>query len=197
MKHIAPFLGITAPERRAALKLAWRNLPIPTSNELGQAAALLFAKSEREYHYAAFDLIQLHVEFADETFLAEYLEQLIATKSWWDTVDGLVTAGVSPLCWRYDATDIIHDWSESENMWLIRAAIGHQRGWKSNTEVEEVFSLCDRHWENKEFFVSKAIGWALRDITNIDPSAVRKFLALHPTKNAVAEREANRGLDRT
>ena len=196
MKHVAPFIGIATPERRAFTKEAWAGLRNPTSDELGDAAVALFALPEREYHYAACDLIARYIKCADEYFLTEYLEPLLTTKSWWDTVDSLVTAGVSPLCRRYDATKIINEWSASENMWLVRAAIGHQRGWKSDTDIPYVLEICDRHWAEKEFFVAKAIGWALRDLTSIKPAAVRSFLKAHPSKNTVALREAMRGLQR-
>jgi 3-methyladenine DNA glycosylase AlkD len=151
---------------------------------------------EREFHYASYDLLETYVDSADEFFLDEYLERLLTTSSWWDTVDGFVNAGVSPLCRRFDATAIIDDWSESENRWLIRAAIGHQRGWKKETDINYVLAICDRHWQDQEFFVAKAIGWALRDITSFDATAVRSFLNDHPTRNSVARREAERGLQR-
>ena len=196
MKHVAPFIGIATPERRALTKAAWTDLSLPTSDELGTAALSLFALPQREYHYAACDLIAKYTACADEYFLAEYLEQLLTTRSCWDTVDGLVTAGVSPLCLRYDAAEIIDEWSSSENIWLIRAAIGHQRGWKKDTDVKRILEICDQHWDEKEFFIAKAIGWALRDITRFDPRAVRSFLQVHPSPNSVAVREAQRGLDR-
>jgi len=62
---------------------------------------------------------------------------------------------------------------------LIRAAIQHQRGHKQSTDVPRVLELCDRHWVDPEFFVAKAIGWALRDLSRLDPDAVRRFLADH------------------
>ena len=196
MKNIAPFLGIATPERRAFTKAAWKELSQPTSDELGSAALALFTLPEREYHYAACDLISKYIASADEYFVPEYLEPLLMTKSWWDSVDSLVTAGVSPLCHRYDAADIIDEWSFSDNFWLVRAAIGHQRGWKKDTDIKRVFDICDQHWDEKEFFIAKAIGWALRDITRLDPTAVQIFLQQHPSPNTVAAREAQRGLDR-
>jgi 3-methyladenine DNA glycosylase AlkD len=196
MKHIAPFIGITAPDRRRLLKAHWRDLPTPSSKELGQACVKLMSLPEREFHYASYDLLETYVDSADEFFLDEYLERLLTTSSWWDTVDGFVNAGVSPLCRRFDATAIIDDWSESENRWLIRAAIGHQRGSKKETDIEDVLAICDRHWQDQEFFVAKAIGWALRDITSFDAKAVRSFLNDHPARNSVAQREAERGLQR-
>jgi 3-methyladenine DNA glycosylase AlkD len=195
MKEIAPFIGLTAPDRRRLAKEAWKSLRAPTSDELGKAALALMQLPQREYHYAAYDLIETRIDTTDDYFLAEHVEGLLITTPWWDTVDGLVNAAVSPLCYRYDATEIIDDWSNSGNTWLIRAAIGHQRGWKQNTDIERVFEICDQHWSNQEFFIAKAIGWALRDITRIDKRSVARFLKQRPTKNIVATREAQRGID--
>jgi 3-methyladenine DNA glycosylase AlkD len=194
MQNIAPFLGISAPERRRGLRPAWSVLTAPSSDELGDAARLLMAESEREFHYAAYDLIDRYRKQADDAFLAVYVTELLTTKPWWDTVDGLVTAAVSPLCRKYDAEWLIDEWSESGDRWLIRAAIGHQRGWKAQTDIGRVIGLCDRHWGNSEFFVAKAIGWALRDLARIDAPAVERFLDVHPDTNRVAIREAQRGL---
>lgn len=195
MKDVAPFLGIQAPERRRALRQAWKPLCKPSSDELGLAATALMAREEREYHYAASDLIDRYRSCADEFFLDGFMTGLLVTKPWWDTVDALVTAGVSPMCREFDADWLIDEWSKSQDRWLIRAAITHQRGWKQETNIDRVLVLCDRHWGNKEFFIAKAIGWALRDIAWIDPKAVKTFLAHHSDQNSVARREAQRGLD--
>jgi 3-methyladenine DNA glycosylase AlkD len=197
MKHIAPFLGVPAPERRAALRSAWAGIaPPPTPDALGAAARRLMAEPERELHYAAYDLLDRHLEVADEGFCARHVEDLLLTTPWWDTVDGLVSAAVSPLCRRYRLDDLVDAWSESGDRWLVRAALGHQRGWKRYTDVERVLALCSRHWADPEFFVAKAIGWALRDLARIDPDAVAAFLEQHPARNTVARREAERGLHR-
>jgi 3-methyladenine DNA glycosylase AlkD len=194
MKFVAPFLGVRSGPRRLALKEQWRALDPPTSDELGVACAELMNLREREYHYAAYDLVEKYIDTADEYFLIEFVEDLLTTKSWWDTVDGFGSTAVSPLCWRYDAVDVVLSWSNSSNIWLNRAAIQHQRGWKQNTDIPFVLSICDAHSTQREFFVVKAIGWALRDVARLDPEAVRTFLALHPHLGAVAVREARRGL---
>jgi len=75
-------------------------------------------------------------------------------------------------------------------MWLNRAAIQHQRGRKSETDIALLFEFMDDHAHESEFFIAKAIGWALRDLSRIDNSAVKKFLADHPELNRVAVREA-------
>ena len=194
MKDVAPFLGIGAPDRRAALKAAWKGIDQPSSAELGEAAQALMALEEREYHYGAFELIERCRRYADDLFLDVYGTTLLTTKPWWDTVDGLVSAAVSPLCKVADQSVLINEWSESGNIWLIRSAITHQRGWKADTDIPRILELCDRHWDNREFFVAKAIGWALRDIARMNPVSVSEFLDIHPMKNSVATREALRGI---
>ena len=196
MKGVAPFLGIYAQPRRAALRREWKALPAPTSDELGFAARSLMQLPEREYHYAAYDLIDRYRRYADGSFLIEFGGELLTTTPWWDTVDGLVNAAVSPLCRVYPVPTLIDAWSESGDRWLVRAAIGHQRGWRGDPDVPRVLALCDRHWNDPEFFVAKAIGWALRDLAAIDHVAVQQFLETHPQRNAVAVREARRGLQR-
>jgi 3-methyladenine DNA glycosylase AlkD len=196
MKSIAPFLGIRATPRRAAQREAWSKLRAPTSDELGDACLALLNLKEREYHHAASDLVAKYVTVCDEYFLGEYVERLLTIKPWWDTVDGFGSTAVSPLCWRFDATDLVLEWSASSNLWLNRAAIQHQRGWKGDTDVDFVLQLCDAHSTKREFFIAKAIGWALRDISRLDEAAVRRFLRDHPALSLVAVREAQRGLNR-
>lgn len=196
MKDIAPFLGIATPERRAIVRSICKSLPAPTSDQLGQTAKKLYAKTEREFAYAANDTIDYFKDCANEQFLEKYVERLIATKSWWDTVDGLGSVAISPLTVRYPNKKLIEKWIRSENMWLNRAAIQHQRGRRKNTDVMYVLSLCARFSKSREFFITKAVGWALRDIAAFDKPAVRQYLREHPELHSVSVREANRGLNR-
>lgn len=194
MKDIAPFLGVSAPDRRAALRSSWASLYEPTSNELGLAALALFAEPEREFHYAAYDLIAHWGEVADEDFLPTFGAQLLTSTPWWDSVDGLVSAMVSPLCRRFGHAHLVDEWSESGDRWLIRAAIGHQRGWKSQTDIDRVCELAHDHWRDKEFFIAKAIGWALRDCARLNPARIERFVVENLSPNPVAMREIRKGL---
>jgi 3-methyladenine DNA glycosylase AlkD len=196
MKDIAPFIGVATPERRATVKQIAKSMRVPSSEELGATARKLWKLEEREYQYCANNLIQIHWKIADKSFLANHVEELIVTKSWWDTVDGLGSVAVSPLTDRYGCEKLIAQWNKSPNMWLNRAAIQHQRGRKFETDVELVLQYCDDHSDSKEFFIVKAIGWALRDISKVNPRAVRDFLKVHPDLGRVAVREAERGLGR-
>ena len=194
MKNVAPFLGVSAPDRRKALQSAWAGLVEPTSDELGSSALALFEESEREYHYAAYDLIAHWGDVADVDFLPKFGSRLITSKPWWDSVDGLVTAMVSPLCLSFGHAELIDEWSNSDDRWLIRAAIGHQRGWKSRTDIDRVCELAGDHWREPEFFVAKAIGWALRDCARLNPARIERFVVEHMSPNPVAMREIRKGL---
>ena len=197
MKDIAPFLGVKTPERRALVRKIARGLNVPTSEELAKTARKLWKLDEREYQYAAYDLIQLHNEVADKNFLAEHVEYLITHKSWWDTVDGLGTAAVSPLTDKFGCEKLIEKWNKSSNIWLIRSAIQHQRGRKFETDTKLILRYCDEHSNSSEFFIVKAIGWALRDMAKVSPREVHTFLKDHPNLGRVAVREAERGLGRS
>jgi len=196
MKDIAPFIGVATPERRSLVKKIAKSMRAPSSEELGATARKLWKLEEREYQYCANDLVQIHWKIADKNFLAEHVEHLITTKSWWDTVDGLGSVAVSPMSDRYGCGKLIESWNNSTNIWLNRAAIQHQRGRGYETDTKLILRYCDEHSDSKEFFIVKAIGWALRDITAVDSQSVRRFLHTHPIKNSVAEREAIRGLKR-
>lgn len=196
MKDVAPFLGIQAPERRTLVKKIARQMKLPSSDELGKTARALWKLDEREYQYAAYDLIDIHLDAANADFLQDHVEFLITHKSWWDTVDGLGNAAVSPLTDKYGCEELIEKWNRSSNIWLIRSAIQHQRGRKIETDVQLILRYCHDHADSEEFFIVKAIGWALRDISKVAPAEVRKFLSAHPNMGNIAVREAKRGLDR-
>ena len=190
MKGVAPFIGIRAPERRKVAKGLAKKLPPPTSDELGQTARALWKLPEREYHYLACDLIEIFIDRADKKFLADHVEFLISHKSWWDTVDLLGSDAVSPLTLKYQSVTLMRKWSKSSNIWLNRAAIQHQRGRKSETDIPLLLEFLDYHADQSEFFIAKAIGWALRDLSRVNNLEVKKFLKEHPELDKVAVREA-------
>ena len=192
MKDIAPFLGVMTPERRALVKSLLSNFPAPTSTELAETARALWKLEEREYQYAANDILGKYHLKLDKKFLAEHCEFLITHKSWWDTVDGLGSSVISPLTMKYSAEELMRKWNKSDDIWLIRASIQHQRGRKYETDIDLLFELCAPHVADKEFFIAKAIGWALRDLSRIDNRQVVRFLGDHPDLSSVAVREAKK-----
>ena len=125
-------------------------------------------------------------------------EVLITTKPSWDTVDAVGSAVVTPLVARNpDLVDLMWRWLLSGDRWLVRAALQHQRGRKERTDLERLFAMCDEVASDREFFIAKAVGWALRDVTNWDPRTVQSFVDDHPYLSTVARREAAKGLARS
>jgi len=195
MKDVAPFLGIATPERRQALRTAWAGLDALDTAETAEAVRALWALPQREYQYAACDLLAREQRRLPGGFLADPVQQVLTDRPWWDTVDSLGTAVITPLVHRHpEQVDLMWRWWDSGDRWLVRAAIQHQRGLKEQTDLDRLFTMCDRYAGDHEFFVAKAIGWALRDVTRWDPDAVRAFLDRHLDLSATARREAVRGL---
>jgi len=198
IKDVSPFLGVKTPDRRAALKAAWGPLPRLDEKTLARTCLELWALDEREYQYAACDLIDREHRQLSAEFLVAPVETLITAKSWWDTVDSLGSAAVSPITMREPATtELMWQWLRSDDIWLIRAAIQHQRGRKADTDFPLLYAMCEPYAQERQFFIAKAIGWALRDATRWDRQGVQEFVDAHPGLSSVARREAIKGLDRS
>ncbi len=183
MKDVAPFLGVPAPVRRAATAPIWLAFGgAPSAAALADAVGALWRIDEREYAYAAIDLLDRNARVLHPSCLVDTVEPLIGCRSWWDTVDGL--HGTVGRLVRRDpgALAVIERWSADDNRWLVRSSIIHQLGFRTDTNVDLLFSLCSRHAHHSEFFIAKAIGWALRDYSSTDAVAVERFVAATPLR---------------
>ncbi len=196
MKHVAPFLGVKTDVRRRMVRQWCTQVPLTSADDVITLAHHLLAEPEREFHYAAADVTASRLKLLDASFVERHAEHLLLQHPWWDTVDLWGGDVINPLCVRHDCTATMWRWNASGNRWLIRASIQHQRGRKRDYDVELILALCTPHITDGEFFVAKAIGWALRDMAKYQPVRVRQFVDAHPQLSAVARREALRGLDR-
>lgn len=197
MKHVAPYLGLVTAERRKAGRAAWKQFGVPDQQRLWAAVRALWALPQREYHYAAIELVERYRSVVTPDRLDADVKQFVVTKSWWDTVDMANSLVINPLVAAHpDLVEVLWRWNGAADQWLVRASIQHQRGRRGATDVPLVIAMCEPHAQDRRFFVAKAIGWALRDLTVVDPEAVRAFLRAHPELPAVARREAARGLAR-
>jgi 3-methyladenine DNA glycosylase AlkD len=197
MRDQFAFLGVQAPARTAALRQAWAGLPRPSEPELLAAVRQLWALPEREYQYAACDLLKRYTAVLGADTLETTLQTLIVTRSWWDSVDALRGAAVGPLVRRHpELVAVMRRWVEADDRWLVRSAIIHQLGYGAATDAVLLFELCARRAGDTEFFVAKAIGWALRTYARRAPGAVLDFVDEHPELTPLARREATKHLDR-
>lgn len=185
MKNQFEYLGIKTPLRRAAIAALIRGQKNATAADLLRTARLLWAMREREYQYAAIDLLAHHCGKLTTTHLSAMLA-LVQKKSWWDTVDAL--ASVIGQVMREACADdpeaqcAMDNALASSNLWVRRVAIIHQLGWRKQTDAERLFAYATTCAHEKDFFIRKAIGWALRDYARHAPAAVRRFLRANRRK---------------
>ena len=122
------------------------------------------------------------------------LEQLILTKSWWDTVDGLAP-NIAGAIFKKDINcrnNYVYRWMESKNIWLQRSSVIFQLKYKKETDWDMLCEAILKHDTSSEFFVRKAQGWALRDYSSIQPQAVISFVEANPQLSGLTKKEALR-----
>lgn len=198
MKDQFPFLGIAAPVRRAAVA-ALGCQTLSHADLLGTADGL-WTLPEREYRYTAVDLLARHARSLCVADVAHLLT-LVQLDPWWDTVDAL--AGVvgdvllaARLAQPGSDPQVLMDQALSHpSLWVRRVAMLHQLGWKQQTDTRRLFDYSVALAGEQEFFIRKAIGWALRDLARTQPAAVRSFIDTHGTRlSALSIREASKHL---
>lgn len=196
MRDQFSFLGIPSAVRKMLTKSALLETGA-LKKPFDQTLVLeLWALPEREYQYVACHYLERFRKKLGLQHL-DLLERLILTKSWWDTVDSLVH-NVSAISLKYpESGPILERWAKSENFWLRRAAILHQLGLKAKTDEQRLFKFILENAHDNEFFIRKAIGWALRDFSYTNPEAVKGFVVEHQDKlSNLSQREALKALER-
>ncbi len=191
------FLGLPAPVRRQAVKdmgkVQWQS-----ADDLLAAAELLWQKHQREYRYTAVDLLRKHGAMLSVNELPA-LQALLLQDPWWETVDGLsaVIADVmhAAVQQQPNAAVAMDVWLKHPSHWVRRSAMLHQLGWRLDTDSTRLFGYAQQLSDEKEFFIRKAIGWALRDYARWNPDAVTDFVVQHRhTLSGLTVREAAKHL---
>jgi 3-methyladenine DNA glycosylase AlkD len=178
MKNNFTFLGIKTEKRRTVFKLNYEQNKVEVKSNFRAIAWELFQMKEREFHQTAIDL--LLKEFKKNFVLEDIqlIEKLIITNSWWDSVDTIAKyiLGGYLLQFPSETLKVIERFSNSKNMWLNRSAILFQLSYKDKTNFEILKSECEKHKRSNEFFIQKAIGWALRDYSRFNPNGVEAYV---------------------
>ena len=132
-------------------------------------------KEEREFQYVVVYYLKAMQRFLKREDISR-LKYLIVTKSWWDTVD-LLAKVVGSLVIRIEGYDqIMLEWSEDSNIWLRRVAILYQLSLKDKVDKQILDKILVNNLDDNEFFINKAIGWALRDYSKFNPEWIREFI---------------------
>ena len=191
MRNQVSFLGISAPRQKELTKVVLAGLPPPAEADVVAVVQACWALTEREFRYFGCGYARRHIKRCGPTFLPT-LEAAISTDSWWDTVDALASHGVGPLVRAHPPLLTEMDrWIDSSDLWLARSAIIYQLGAKAATDTARLFDYCERRAGDTDFFIRKAIGWALREYAKTDPAAVRRFVSDHDAElSGLSKREA-------
>lgn len=177
MKNQFTFLGLRSPGLRQVSKPFLKAAADADGDELISFVHDCWSQPEREFRYVGTILTRKHVAKLDPSHLPD-VEHFIVTDSWWDTVDSLAAWTVGPMVAAHpELTAVMDQWIDDDDMWLIRTAIIHQLSYKDATDADRLFAYCRLQARHEDFFVRKAIGWALRQHARVDPDAVQRFVA--------------------
>ncbi|MGF2618330.1 DNA alkylation repair protein [Rossellomorea aquimaris] len=177
MRNQFEFLGIRTPERKIVLRDFLKENGAPSLEELPEIARTLWKQPEREFQYLALALLDKNRNRLQPEHLS-LIEELIVTKSWWDTIDTIAAriAGFVIKKFPVEGGVFLEKWIASDNFWLNRTAILYQLSYKEETDEDKLFSYIKQHASSKEFFIEKAIGWALREYSKTAPEKVAGFI---------------------
>lgn len=194
LKNQFEFFGIKAPARNAAFKEFFAKNGLPPEEQLEAMIDELFFLPEREFQYFGIELAaKFKREWKPESV---YLfEKMAITKSWWDSVDYINIACIKPYFEKFtdDKASITQRWADSGNTWLQRLSLICQLGKKTRIDIPLLFRNILQLNHSDEFFIQKAIGWALRDLAWKEPDTVRKFVSENKLK-PLSRREALKNL---
>jgi 3-methyladenine DNA glycosylase AlkD len=180
MKHHFPFLGIKKPLRSELEKQFFKETGILNGAFHSEFVEECWQKNEREFQYTALTYIEKSLKKLEKHDL-QMMERLIVTKSWWDTVDALAAKPVGAIASKFPEVidEYMDGWSTTKNMWLRRTAILFQLKYKQDTDEHRLYQYILKNADSKEFFIQKAIGWALREYSKTNPASVKEFLQNH------------------
>jgi 3-methyladenine DNA glycosylase AlkD len=194
MRDQFSFFGIRSADRVAIQRRVFGERRGPEVADVASFARLSWQREERECQYAACDLTRKYVRRLGPSELP-LLGELITMRSWWDTVDSLAVTVGAIVRAAPGARSTMDAWLAESNMWLVRVAILHQERWRSATDAAWLFAACRAQAAHPDFFVRKAIGWALRSYAKAEPAAVRAFLDTDGSRlSGLSRREAERGV---
>jgi 3-methyladenine DNA glycosylase AlkD len=194
MKSAMPYRGVTTPVLREICRRVLPRYPLASFADWCDTVVELWdTAAYREERYAALEIVghRPYAGFRTLEALPLYTH-LIVSGAWWDLVDGLATHEIGDLL-RLDPQfmrEQLLAWSTGEDVWLRRTAIISQVGFKRSTDRDLLYACIEPSRHEREFFLRKAIGWALREYGKVEPDAVAAYVAAHPELSPLSRREA-------
>lgn len=195
MKSNMPFHGVDATSLRGVCRTVFRDVPIDSAEAWRDGILELWRGAKfREERYAAVELAgdKRARGFQRMDALPMY-EEMIVTGAWWDLVDALASHRLGEIL-RNDAGPMrktMLAWSRDPDMWKRRSSIICQLTFKKDTDLDLLYACIEPSLSSKEFFLRKAIGWALRQHAWTDPDEVIRYVKEHESElSGLSKREA-------
>jgi 3-methyladenine DNA glycosylase AlkD len=178
MRNQFEYFGIEAKTWRQIVKTHIKANAVNAYSELPLIIMELWQLPQREYQYAAVEIMAAQKK-SWEPVIIELVEYCIVHKSWWDTVDHIASelTGYYFKLFPGQAKPVTSRWNKSSNIWLQRSSIMFQKFYKKETDTELLGAYILHLAHSNEFFVQKAIGWALREYGKTNPAWVKQFVA--------------------
>ena len=192
-----PFYGVQKAGRVPVMRRLKKEFPPVLRDDYEEAVLALWRLEHREEKYLAIEYARGFDEFVVFESVPLY-ERMITEGAWWDLVDGTASwlVGRVLLKERTRTEPVMRSWILSEDMWLRRTSIICQLGHKADTDDSLLADACTANLPDTEFFIRKAIGWALREYAKTNPDWVRDYVSRHRQElSALSHREATKHLD--
>ena len=194
MRNQFPFYGVMSTPRKELLKaLKKEHLEVLDSNEKRALIQLLWEKEHRECQLVALDWL---MQWKPKEFTAsdiDLFEWLITTKSWWDTVDGIApnVVGKYARVFPDQMKETLHRWESHDSFWIRRACLIFQLRYRQETDLDLLQYFINKFKTDREFFIQKAIGWSLREVSKWNPTWVARVVE-EEQLTGLAKREASK-----
>lgn len=196
MKTDMPFYGVPSPGLAPVLKMLLAELPANDRSTYTSTVEALWAMPHREEKHLAIRYARSFPSFIDAVSIPLF-HRLIVEGAWWDLVDesavrlvGRALRNERPL-----VEPIVRSWITDEDLWLRRTTIICQLAEKAGTDPALLEDACLANLGDSEFFIRKAVGWALRQYARTDPEWVRAFVDRHRDEmSGLSVREATKYL---
>jgi 3-methyladenine DNA glycosylase AlkD len=194
MRNQFPFYGVMSTPRKELLKaLKKEHLEVLDSNEKRALIQLLWEEEHRECQLVALDWL---MQWKPKEFTAsdiDLFEWLITTKSWWDTVDGIApnVVGKYARIFPEQMKETLDRWESHDSFWIRRACLIFQLRYRQETDLVLLQYFINKFKPDREFFIQKAIGWSLREVSKCNPTWVARVVE-EEQLTGLAKREASK-----
>lgn len=197
MKNRYDFYGIPSPKRSIILKELLKSHKVGSIDDLVVLTEILWKKPQREFQYVAMDLLGKREKHLNQSHLNS-IEHFICTKSWWDTVDWLAGHAIGNIFrTNQELIQAAKDsWMKTNNIWLQRTLLLFQLFYKEDTDKVLLGELIQELKTHQDFFIRKAIGWALRQYSKNNREWVINYVKKNADLSPLSKKEALKWLNK-